>query len=398
MNYIAYMITRDIESELAICRKEYPAITITGPRQSGKTTLARHFFKELPYVNLEDPLQREYFQTDPKGFLTNYENGAIFDEVQHLPELLSFLQVQIDEHPIPGRFVLTGSQHFGLTSKITQSLAGRSALLELLPFSITELKRGNFLNHSLEQVLITGAYPPIFDRQLRPDKWYRDYIATYIQRDVRQISQIQNLENFTRFLRVVAGQIGQLFSSNRLAAEIGVDHKTVIKWLHILQSSYIVRLVEPYYQNFRKRIVKSPKIYFYDTGIVCSLLSITQASHLETHPLRGEIFENWVFAELAKYVFNRRLPFNIYFWRTHGGQEIDFLIESGNKITAIEVKSGKTIHPQIIRKFQNALAPWRESNYEVDSRIIYGGEESFSAFNTTVVPWYELDTLFNLDK
>ena len=392
------MITRDIENELAICRREYPAITITGPRQSGKTTLARYFFTDLSYVNFEDPLQREYFQTDPKGFLANYENGAIFDEVQHLPELLSFLQVRIDEHPIPGRFVLTGSQHFGLTSKITQSLAGRSAILELLPFSITELKRGNFLHHSLNQVLLTGAYPPIFDRQLRPDKWYRDYIATYIQRDVRQISQIQNLENFARFLRLIAGQIGQLFNSNRLAGEIGVDHKTIIKWLHILQSSYTVRLVEPYHQNFRKRIIKTPKVYFYDTGIVCSLLGITHPSHLETHPLRGEIFENWVFAELAKYVFNRRLPFSLYFWRTHGGQEIDFLIESGRKVIAIEVKSGKSIHPRVISQFQKILTPWRENGYQVEAIMVYGGEERFSALEVTVIPWHELDTLFNPDE
>ncbi len=387
------MISRDIENELAVCKREYPAITITGPRQSGKTTLARSFFKELSYVNFEDPLQRDYFQTDPKGFLAQYENGSVFDEVQHLPSLLSFLQVQIDENPIPGRYVLTGSQHFGLTSKITQSLAGRSALLELLPFSLSELKRGNFLSDTLEQVLINGAYPPIFDRGLRPERWYKDYIATYIQRDVRQISQIQNLEIFARFLRVIAGQIGQLFNSNRLANEIGIDHKTVVKWLNILQASYIVRLIEPYHRNFRKRIIKTPKIYFYDAGIVCNLLGITHPAHLEFHPLRGEIFENWVFTELAKSIFNQRLPFNIYFWRTHSGQEIDFIVEAGRQITAIEVKSGKTIHPRVINNLQKVLAPWKENGYRVSARIVYTGKERFSALDTTVIPWQELNSI-----
>jgi len=387
------MIQRDIEDELAVCANEYPVITITGPRQSGKTTLARYFFKTLPYINFEDPLLREYFLGDPKGFLANYRDGAVFDEVQHLPSLTSSLQVQIDEHPSPGRFVLTGSQHFGLTSSITQSLAGRTALLELLPFSLTELKRGGFLSENVNEIVLKGAYPPIFDRRLRPARWYADYIATYIQRDVRQISQIHNLDNFTRFLRIVAGQVGQLLNTNRLGSELGVDHKTVVKWLNILQASYIVRLIEPYHANFRKRIIRTPKIYFYDTGLVCNLLGILNTKHLETHPLRGELFENWVFSELVKGFFNHGQQARINFWRTHSGQEIDFILETNRKIFALEVKSGMTVHPHAIPSLQKALNIWKENGFDVSAGIVYSGREKFVSRDTTIFPWYDLDTL-----
>jgi len=387
------MIQRDIENELAACANEYPVITITGPRQSGKTTLARYFFKTLPYINFEDPLLREYFSADPKGFLTNYKDGAVFDEVQHLPSLTSFLQVHIDEHPSPGRFVLTGSQHFGLTSNITQSLAGRTALLELLPFSLTELKRGGFLPEDINKVLLKGAYPPIFDRRLRPARWYTDYIASYIQRDVRQISQIHNLDTFTRLLRIVAGQVGQLLNTNRLGSELGVDHKTVIKWINILQASYILRLIEPYHTNFRKRIIKTPKIYFYDTGLVCNLLGILNTKHLETHPLRGELFENWVFSELVKGFVNRGQRARINFWRTHSGQEIDFILETGRSIFALEVKSGMTVHSQAISSLQKALHLWKENGFDVSAGIIYSGREKFISRDITIYPWYDLDTL-----
>lgn len=241
------MVPRDIQKEIEHCRNEYLVITIKGPRQSGKTTLSRAVFSDLPYVSFEDPLQRDYFNTDPRGFFHPYKNGAVFDEVQHAPLLPSHLQVWVDEHPVPGRFALTGSQHFGLTQSVVQSLAGRTAVLELLPFSLSELKRGGFLSEELNNVLWTGAYPPVHDRELRPNRWYADYLATYIQRDVRQISQIQHLDTFIRFIRICAGQAGQLLNTNRLASEIGVDHKTIRKWLSVLQASYIIKLIEPYH-------------------------------------------------------------------------------------------------------------------------------------------------------
>lgn len=381
------MIKRDIEKELAACAREYPVITITGPRQSGKTTLARNFFKKLPYINFEDPLKREYFISDPKGFLVNYKDGAVLDEIQHVPVISSYLQVNVDEYPVPGKFILTGSQHLGITYRISQSLAGRTALLELLPFSIDELKRGSFLPEELNSALFKGSYPPVYDRKLRPARWYADYIATYIQRDVRQISQIQNLEIFARFLRLCAGQIGQLVNTNRFAVELGVDHKTIAKWLNVLQAGYILKLVEPYHKNFRKRIIKTPKLYFYDTGLVCSLLGILKSDQLVTHPLRGEIFENWVFSELAKKLLNHASPLHINFWRTHNGQEIDFIVEFANRIFAIEVKSGMTVHSRAISVLENNLMPWQKEGFGITSWIFYGGSEVVKSQNTVLIPW-----------
>ncbi len=387
------MIHRDLERELAIAVKEYPVITITGPRQSGKTTLARHFFSRLPYINFENPLQREYFTTDPNQFLTKFHKGAILDEVQHVPNLISFLQVLVDENPTPGRFVLTGSQHFGLLPQITQSLVGRTTLLELLPFSLAELKRGRFFKNNLDKMMFTGAYPPIYDRKIRPERWYADYISTYLQKDLRQISQIQNLETFTRFLRILAGQVGQLLNTSRLGNELGIDHKTVVRWLIILQTGYVVKLLEPYHKNLRKRIIKRPKIYFYDTGLICHLLGIRSINHLEVHPLRGEIFENWVFAELIKRFFNAGQKPSIYFWRTHSGQEIDFIIESGNQVLAIEAKSGMTVHVRAVQNLQNALNHWKENGLSVIPQIVFGGSEQMTLLDTAIIPWNQVDTL-----
>ncbi|RMH79285.1 MAG: ATP-binding protein [Calditrichaeota bacterium] len=383
------MIPRDIENELNRCRQEYPVITITGPRQSGKTTLARAAFRELPYVSFEDPLQRDYFNTDPRGFFLPYQNGAVFDEVQHVPRLASHLQVWVDEHLQPGRFVLTGSRHFGLTEQVTQSLAGRTAILELFPFNLRELKRGTFIPTDMNRVLWAGGYPPVHDRQLRPERWYVDYLATYVQRDLRQISQIQNLDSFIRFIRICAGQVGQLLNTARLGNEIGVDHKTIRKWLSVLQTSYIINLLEPYHRNFRKRIVKAPKLYFYDTGLVCSLLGIRSPEQLMAHPLRGEIFENWVYSELAKELANRGQPPRFYFWRTHGGQEVDFLIEQGTRLWAIETKSGMTVHPEMVKKLQNAVSSWEHEG--VPTSIIYGGNEKRQILDCQIVPWNEFD-------
>jgi predicted AAA+ superfamily ATPase len=385
------MIKRNLLKEITICRREYPVICITGPRQSGKTTLAQDAFPELPYVSFENPLTRDYFSDDPLGFMHQYREGAVLDEVQHVPSLFSHLQVHVDQNPIPGRFILTGSQHFGLSEQISQSLAGRTAMLELLPFSIDELKSGEMLSADLNTALWTGAYPPIHDRNLRPDRWLSSYLATYVQRDVRQIAQVHNLDIFTRFLRLCAGSAGQLFNSSRLGMECGVDHKTVRRWMTILQASYIVQLLPPYYRNFKKRIIKTPKLYFYDTGLACHLLGIQNARQLEQHPLRGALFENMVFSEIAKKQLNRGQRLLLYFWRTHGGQEVDFIVEQGLEVHAVEAKSGMTVQPAMVRSLKNAMTLWEESS--VQGWVVYGGNERNELHENVLLPWKEVDSL-----
>jgi predicted AAA+ superfamily ATPase len=384
-------VPRDIQAELTAVSREYPVICITGPRQSGKTTLARAAFPTLPYVSFEDPLTRDYFGEDPRGFLDRYREGGVFDEVQYVPPLFSYLQVHVDEHPTPGRYVLTGSQHFGLTQQITQSLAGRTAVLELLPFSVEELERGKMPVTDLDGALWKGAYPPVHDRGLRPDVWYSNYVTTYIQRDVRQITQVHNLDIFTRFLRLCAGHVGQMVNTSQLGNECGVDHKTIRNWITILQASYILSLLPPYYRSFRKRIVKTPKLYFFDTGLACHLLGILEPGQISTHPLRGALFENWVFVEFAKGFSNAGRKPLFYFWRTHGGHEVDFILEQGGRVHAVEVKSGMTVTPAMARTLWDALSPWGEER--PSGWVIYGGEESMRIHDCTVLPWKQISTI-----
>jgi len=379
------MIPRAIQTELEKSLREYPVVCITGPRQSGKTTLARMALPDFHYVNFEDPITRDIFNEDPRGFLHQHRNGAVFDEVQHVPALLSFLQVHVDKDPIPGKFLLTGSQHFGMTERISQSLAGRTAVLELLPFSAGEMASARMLADELDPAIWQGAYPPVHDRDLRPDRWYANYMATYVQRDVRQISQIQNLDIFTRLMRLCAGNVGQLVNTVRLATECGVDHKTIRNWLGVLEASYVLTRLPPYYRSFRKRIIKTPKLYFFDTGLACHLLGIQSPAQLATHPLRGALFENWVFAELFKAIKNKALAAHIYFWRTHGGQEVDFIIEHGQRIDGIEVKAGMTVHPTMLRSLDNTASGWKGGNMR--TWVVYGGKDFMNIGKSVVVPW-----------
>lgn len=384
-----------MKDELLECAREYPTVTVTGPRQAGKTTLARAVFPDHAYVSFEQPHIREQFQDDPIAFLNRYKEGAVFDEVQNVPDLLSYLQEEVDNRPEPGRFILTGSWHFALSERISQSLAGRTAVLELLPFSITELRRGGSLGANLNDVLLQGAYPPVHDRKLRPQRWYSSYTATYIDRDVRQLSAVHDLDTFHRFMRLAAGNVGQLLNTSRLGGDCGVDHKTVRRWLSILQASYVAHLLPPFYRNFRKRVVKTPKIYFYDTGLVCHLLGISEPEQLDTHPLRGAIFENWVFTELAKKYANRALTGGLYFWRTHGGQEVDFIAEHNGVVTGIEVKAGMTPRPALAGSLLNTMQYWPEAQRK--SVLVHGGDSRFVSSDCLFLPWRDINEVLRED-
>lgn len=290
------MIKREVESELIKLSKQFKAVAVVGPRQSGKTTLTRYVFDRKLYVNLENPDSRRFALNDPRGFLSQYSSGAVIDEVQRAPELFSYVQQLLDESSDKGRFIFTGSNNFLLQENISQSLAGRIAYKYLLPFTFTELSVDKNVN--LSDQILKGSYPPVFDQNIDFDKWYPNYIRTYIERDVRQIKNISDLNAFEKFLRLCAGRSGQLLNMSNLALETGVDSKTIAVWLSILESSFIVFRLYPYYKNFNKRIVKMPKLYFYDTGLICSLMSITSRSQLNLHPLYGGIFRIWLYPNL----------------------------------------------------------------------------------------------------
>jgi predicted AAA+ superfamily ATPase len=386
------MITRTIAKELKILRREYPVIAITGPRQSGKTTLARAIFPRKPYISFEDPLVRSRFSADPHGFMKSISaDGAVMGEVQHVPDLFSYLQGEVDSDPRTGRFILTGSQQFGMIERITQSLAGRIGLLELLPFDLAEIKKIDQKEHSWDQQLLLGGYPAIYDRHIRPQRWYADYLATYIQRDVRQISQIHNLDTFTLFLKLCAGHVGQLVNTNKWAAACSVDHKTIKHWLSILQASYVVRLLPPYHTNFKKRLVKTPKLYFYDTGLACRLLDLNNEKHIAQHPLRGALVENWVFSELVKGFLNRGCKDNLFFWRTYGGEEIDFVADTGKDTMLIEVKSGVSLRPE----WTKPMHVWAQRAEAKSARpyVVYGGEDRSIIQGCTFLGWRDIGSI-----
>jgi len=380
--------------------RHYPVLTLTGPRQSGKTTLAQTAFASHRYVSLERVDHRRFAREDPRGFLSQYDGPVIIDEVQHVPDLLSYIQGAVDADPSPGRFILTGSHNFLLMSRVSQTLAGRCGILNLMPFSRAELEGQEqaktdpppmiFSNRTtrlqLWETLRTGFYPRIHDRQIPPEIWLPDYVQTYIERDVRSLSNIGDLETFTRFLTLCAGRAAQLLNYSGLASDCGISVDTARRWISVLKTSFIVFLLPPHHRNFNKRVVKSPKLYFYDTGLLCQLLGIRETAQIVPHPLRGAIFENHVVAEVAKaYLHHRRTP-PLFFWRDRTGHEVDLLIEEANLLYPVEIKSGNTMSPDML----DGLLWWTDlAGLPPDvATLVYGGDEIFEQKNVAVRPWF----------
>lgn len=385
------MIRREITPVLVRLFGQYPVVTVTGPRQSGKTTLCREAFPHLNYVNLEAHDRREFAERDPRRFLEQVGSGAILDEIQRVPSLLSYVQVLVDERGENGLFVLTGSQHFGLSNAISQSLAGRTALLRLLPFSLAERLSAQ-PSGSVDDLLYSGFYPRVFDHRLEPRQAYADYFETYVERDLRQLAEVRNLSSFQRFVRLCAGRVGQLLNLSSLGADAGVSHVTARQWLTLLEASYVVFLLQPYHGNIRKRLVRSPKLYFHDVGLAAHLLGIEEARQVATHPLRGSLFENMVVVEALKHRFNRGRTSNLSFFRDSRGQECDLLCRSGDRFAAVEIKSGATINPD----FFSALGWVAELVPNVAVRaVVHGGTQRQSRSAGEAIPFADLSALLD---
>jgi len=383
------MIPRKAHATLLRLAQGFPVIAITGPRQSGKTTLARASFPGKPYLSLEDPDIRAIAQADPRHLLAGYPDGAILDEVQRAPELFSYLQTRVDADLRPGLFVLTGSQQFGLLSGISQTLAGRVGMVQLLPFSTAELTEASILPGSLDELMVQGCYPPLHDRSLSPGDWFAGYVTTYIERDVRQLINVRDLSAFQRFLKMCASRTGQLLNLSSLASDCGITHNTAAAWISVLEASYIVHLLRPHHRNFNKRLVKAPKLYFCDVGLAAWLLGIRKAEEMAFHAQRGNLFETLIVSEFLKACWNEGIPSNLFFWRDSKGLEIDLILEHGESLRPIEIKSGATIAAD----FMDNLKKWSllAKNPEQPSWLIYGGDKPFTVGSTRIIPWKQLD-------
>jgi len=381
------IINRDIESEVRELFGQYPVVTITGPRQSGKTTLAKMVFPELPYYSLENIATRDRALTDPLGFLGNFSEGVILDEIQRAPDLLSYIQGIVDDLNKPGLFILTGSNHFSLLEQITQSLAGRTAMLKLLPFSFNEVIAISGEIHT-NDLIIKGFYPGIHSRNLDPIKAYRNYYETYIERDLRQIINIKDLDVFRRFVKLCAGRVGQIWNASNLSNDTGVSIHTIQSWISVLQASYIVFLLPPWYGNINKRLIKSPKLYFHDVGLASYLLDIETEVQLDRDPLRGALFENLIISELMKRRFNQGLDSNLYYYRDRHGYEIDIVAGTRDSLEMYEIKSAQTFTKDFLKNL-------RYINKLMDRRIksmtlVYDGKEEGTITNVRLVPFRRL--------
>jgi predicted AAA+ superfamily ATPase len=377
------MIQRAITEQIKKMAAKMPVISITGPRQSGKTTVARMCFPHYDYVNLENPDVFAEAASDPRLFLTRFQSGLIVDEIQLLPELFSYIQTISDERGNPGEYVLTGSQNFLLSAKISQSLAGRIFVTHLLPFSISELKQAGYAVEKPAACILKGFYPRIYAWDIEPHLFYPSYIQTYAERDIRQIVNVSNLFLFQKFMRLAAGRIGQLLNFNSLATELGVDLKTVKSWFSILETSFVIFFLQPHYLNFSKRLLKTPKLYFYDTGLACSLLGIRKEEDLDLHWAKGALFENMVIADLHKNYYNRVEKPPLYYWRDSSGNEVDCLIDEGKVIGSIEIKSSTTVSSD----FFKGLNYYKKLNSAAEPFLCYGGNVNSVRKEARIVSW-----------
>lgn len=389
------MIKRELEGSLLNDAKKVPVIALLGPRQSGKTTLAKATFPNHRYVSLEDLDRREFASNDPRGFLKEYGNdpGVIIDEVQHVTSLLSYIQTRVDEERKPGKYILAGSQNFIMMEVISQSLAGRISILTLLPLSIIELRQAQLLPGKPEMLLFNGLYPRIYDENYNPNKFYADYIRTYVERDVRTMLKVANLATFQKFIRMCAGRIGQVVNLTSLGNDCGISYNTAKEWLSVLETSYIIFLLQPFHKNFNRRLITTPKMFFYDPGLACYLLNIENEKQVFTHYLRGGLFESMIISDLFKASFNRDLSPRLSFWRDYSKHEVDCIIERGQFAFPIETKAGSTLHKEFFESliFWNSLSQADPSN----GFVVYGGDEDQKRSAGTALSWKHLDKIQN---
>jgi len=385
------MIPRNLTSELLTQLQEYPIVTVLGPRQSGKTTLTRAVLQDYEYVSLEHPENREIATEDPKAFLKRYSNKVIFDEIQRAPHLLSYLQGMVDERSENGQFVLTGSHQLELRAAITQSLAGRTGILHLLPLTISELSAAGIQFDEFEDYLFNGFMPRVYDQQQRPHTAYANYYQTYLERDVRQLINLKDVTLFEKFIKLLAGRVGQLVNYQSLANDVGVDSKTIKHWLSILEASFVVFKLPPYFENFGKRVIKSPKYYFTDTGLLCYLLDIENVKQVRRDPLIGNMFENLVALEALKTRYNQGLTSNLYFFRDSAGNEVDLLFKSGRDLIGVEIKAASTWH----HRFKKGLVHFSEKNSPLYRSVIaYSGERIEFSDDVIAIPYDQIASVF----
>ena len=383
------MLGRIASDTLLRLARGFPILALTGPRQSGKTTLARAVFPNKPYVSLENLDEREFAEQDPRRFLSRFPDGAILDEVQRCPALFSWLQGVVDERKVMGDFILTGSAQFDLIAGVTQSLAGRVGRVALLPLSVREMRQGGVLPKALDEMLLKGSYPALYDRDLAPGDWFSNYVATYLERDVRQLVAIRDLTQFQRFIRMCAARSGQMLNLTALGADCGISAVTAREWISVLEASYLVVRLMPHHKNFGKRLVKTPKLYFLDVGLMAWLLGIRDAQSLSTHASRGALFETWVVSENFKLKYNAGEPADLYFWRDSLGHEVDMVEETAAGLLATEIKSGATFASDWL----DGVNKWRSlaGDSAAASSLIFGGDESFEREQCHVVSWRDID-------
>lgn len=384
-------LERDLNQELLEMSKTYPVVTIIGPRQSGKTTLVRHLFSELPYVSLENPDDLDFARNDPKAFLKQYQNGVILDEIQRLPILLSFIQGIVDEKPTKGQFILTGSHQHQLHQSVSQSLAGRTAVLKLLPFSLSELPK-EIGAHELDYFLFNGMYPRVVADNVPATKFYRDYLQTYIERDVRQMINLKDLSLFQRFIKLCASRVGQLINTNAISNALGVSNPTVESWLSILEASFIVFRVSPYYENFGKRIIKSSKLYFTDVGLATYCLDIHEQAQLARDPLRGNLAENFIISEILKEKIHQGAQPSAYFYRDSNQREVDLLLKSGSQLIPIEIKSSTTFNQSFLKglEYLKGIAKDKVAH----GYVIYAGEREQAIKEWNVINFHNIQSVW----